>query len=167
MIRYDGQKKKFRPSIHLAKTPEDEETIKDFVCSQENQPRTHMNSRDIAKELDISHFSGCRMIKTKGVKQLKLPKTSYMNDSTRTRRVKRASVLGEKSEKNPRIIERGVFQDKSDFLLQFPINSESGRVYFKGKKKDNPGKTLSHQTNRKCVKVMVSAALTWHGVTKR
>ena len=60
-----------------------------------------MNSRDIAKELDISHFSSCRMIKTKGVKQLKLPKTSYMNDSTRTRRVKRASVLGEKSEKNP------------------------------------------------------------------
>ena len=90
-----------------------------------------------------------------------------MNDSTRTRRVKRASVLGEKSEKNPRIIERGVFQDKSDFLLQFPINSENGRIYFKGKKKDNPGKILSHQTNRKCVKVMVSAALTWHGVTKR
>ena len=36
----------------------------------------------------------------------------------------------------------------------------------KGQKKDVPDKNLSHQTNRQSVKVMVSVALTWFGVTK-
>ena len=64
------------------------------------------------------------------------------------------------------MIEHAFFQDENDFLLQFPINSQNDRVYFKGWKKDNPDKNLSHQTNRQSVKVMVSAVLTWFRVTK-
>ena len=39
-------------------------------------------------------------------------------------------------------------------------------IVFKGQKKDVPDKDLSHQTNTQSVKVMVSTALTWFGVTK-
>ena len=39
-------------------------------------------------------------------------------------------------------------------------------IVFKGQKKDVPDKDLSHQFNTQSVKVMVSAALTWFGVTK-
>ena len=34
------------------------------------------------------------------------------------------------------------------------------------KKKDISDENLFHQTNQQSVKVMVSAALTWHGVTR-
>ena len=64
------------------------------------------------------------------------------------------------------MIGRAVFQVESDFLLQIATNSQNDRFYFKGQKKDVPDKNLSHQTNRQSIKVMVSAALTWFGVTK-
>ena len=54
----------------------------------------------------------------------------------------------------------------SDFSLQIPINSQNDRVYFKDRKEDFPDKNFSHQTNKQSVKVMVSATLTWFGVTK-
>ena len=64
------------------------------------------------------------------------------------------------------MIERAVFQAESDFWLQIATNSQNDPFYFKGQKKDVPNKNLSHQTNRQYIKVMVSAALTWFGVTK-
>ena len=64
------------------------------------------------------------------------------------------------------MIEHAVSQDKSDFPLEIPPNSHNDRVYHKGKKQDIPDKNLYHLTNRHSVKVMVSAALTWHGVTQ-
>ena len=48
--------------------------------------------------------------------------------------------------------ERAVFQEESNFLSQIQING--------------PDKNLSHQTNRQCFKVMVSAGLTWCWVRK-
>ena len=89
-----------------------------------------------------------------------------MNETTRTRRVERAACLHQKFTKNPQMIERAVFQDESDFPLKIPLNNQNDRVYFKGQKKDVPDENLFHSTNRQSIKVMVSAALTWYGVTK-
>ena len=89
-----------------------------------------------------------------------------MNEGTRTRRIERAASLLEKFRRNPRMIERAVFQDESDFPLQVPLNNQNDRVYYKGTKKDVPDQNLFHPSNRQSVKVMVSAALTWHGVSK-
>ena len=80
-----------------------------------------------------------------------------MNDPIQKRRVERARCLLEKFEINPRMIERTVFQDKSEFPPQIPINSQNDRVYFKGQKKDVPDKNHSHQTNTQSVKVIVSS----------
>jgi len=75
-----------------------------------------------------------------------------MNDATRNRRIQRANFLLEKFQKNPRMIERAVFQDESDFRLQVPLNIQNNRVYYKGKKKDVPDKNLLHPANRQSIK---------------
>ena len=106
------------------------------------------------------------MIKRSKINQFKRVKTPQMDDGARERRVNRASALVQKFGKNVRMIERAVFQDESDFPLQIPMNSQNNRVYHKGKKADIPEKNLCHEGNRQTEKVMVSAALTWYGVTK-
>ena len=100
-----------------------------MICSQEDKPGTHISPRNIAEELKISHSSVCRIVREKGIKQFKRLKTMQMNDSTRKRRIERASNLLEKFQKNPRMIERAVFQDESDFPLQIPLNNQNDRVY--------------------------------------
>ena len=50
-------------------------------------------------------------------KQFKRLKTPSITDATRKRRVKCASARLEKFEKNPRMTEYAVFQDKSGFPL--------------------------------------------------
>ena len=72
------------------------------------------------------------MIKRKGITQFKRLKRLSMNDATRKRRVERAGCLLEKFETNPRMIERAVFPDESDFPLEIQINSQNDRAYFKG-----------------------------------
>ena len=49
--------------------------------------------------------------------------------------MERASVLLNKFEKNPRMIERAVFRN---FWLQIPINKDKYGVYFKGQKRAVP-----------------------------
>lgn len=159
----DRQKGSGRP-VSVA-TKENEEAIEELICSQEDEPGTHLSPRNIAKHLEISHTSVRNIIEKKGINQFKRVRTPQMNEGTRKRRVERADGLFEKFKTNPRMIERAVFQDKSDFPLEIPLNSQNDRVYHKGKKQDVPDKNLYHPTNRHSVKVMVSAALTWHGVT--
>ena len=89
-----------------------------------------------------------------------------MNHATRTRRVDLVSVLLKKLEKNHSVIKHTDFQDEMGFLSQTPINSQNDHGSFKGQKKDVPDKSLSHQTNRERLKVMVSAAFACLGVTK-
>ena len=81
-----------------------------------------MHPRDIAKELDVSHSSVHRIIKTKVIKQFEGLKTPYMNNAIGTGRVERAIVLTQKFEKNLRMNEHAVFQDESDFPSQILIN---------------------------------------------
>ena len=81
------------------------------------------------------------------INQFKRLTTPGMNDGTREHRTNRSGGLAEKIGGNPRMIERAVFQDKSDFPLEIPINRQNNRVYFKGSKKDVPKENLCHQGN--------------------
>ena len=143
--KMDRQKGSGRP-VSVA-TKENEEAIEKLICSQEDEPGTHLSLRNIAKHLEISHTSVRNIIEKKGINQFKRVRTPQMNEGTRKRRVERADGLFEKFKTNPRMIERAVFQDKSDFPLEIPLNSQSNRVYHKGKKQDVPDKNLYHPTN--------------------
>lgn len=131
-----------------ATTEENVERVEDLVCSRE-EPGSHVHPREITNKLGISHTSARRIIKEKNINQSKRVKILHVNDVTRQRRIERVSNLGENFSKNSRIIERGVFQEESDFPLEIPINNQNNHVYFKGKKCDVPDENLCHQTNLK------------------
>ena len=89
-----------------------------------------------------------------------------MREGTRNRRESRASSLRERFESNARMIEKTVWQDEKDFTLEVPVNLQNDRVYGKGKKSEIPDANLFSSTNKMSKKVMVSAAISWYGVTK-
>ena len=59
-----------------------------------------------------------------------------------------------------------VWQDKKDFILDVPVNLLNDCVYGKGKKSDIPDEYLLSSTNKMSKKVIVSAVISWYGVTK-
>ncbi len=148
-----------------ATSDENQEVVDELICSQE-EPGTHTHPQTIADDLSVSYSSVQRMVKRSELNQFKRVDGPQMNEATRERRVNRAAGLSQKFGKNSRMIERAVFQDESSFPLQIPTNKQNNRVYYRGKKSDVPVENLCHESNSQSKKVMVSAALTWHGVTK-
>ena len=71
-----------------------------------------------------------------------------MNDGCRNGRYARAVALGGKFERNTRIIEKTVWQDKKYFTLDVPVNLQNDRAYGKGKNSDVPDEILvrRHET---------------------
>ena len=65
-------------------------------------------------------------------------------------------MLIEKFSKNPRMIEKTVWQDEKDFPLHVPVNCQNDRVYYRGRKSDVPDANLNKETKRLSKKVMVS-----------
>ena len=61
---------------------ENEQIVEELICSQEENPGTHLLPREIEKNTDISRSSVRRMVKRNGLKQFKRLKTPRMNDTT-------------------------------------------------------------------------------------
>ena len=61
---------------------ENEELVGDLICSQEENPGTHLQPREIGKVTGISWTSVRRMVKQRGVKQFKRVKTPRMSSAT-------------------------------------------------------------------------------------
>ena len=59
-----------------------------------------------------------------------------------------------------------VFQDEKDFSLQVPTNHKNNQVYFNSPKKDVQPERLYREGNKFSKKVMVSAVITWKGVSQ-
>ena len=107
------------------------------------------------------------MVKKSKINQFKRVSEPHREDGTIQRRTERADDLSHvRLAKNPRYVEKIVWQDEKDFPLQVPLNRQNNRVYFKGFKRDVPAKNLFFKSKKQCKKVMVSAALSWYGVTK-
>ena len=147
-------------------TNENAELVEELICLQEDFPGTHKCPREIARNVGISRSLVRRLVKRRTLNQLKRKKTSHMNNGTRERRTIRSGNLAERFDRNPRLVEKFAYQDEKDFALQVPTNIQSNRAYFKGKKDQVPDENLFHQKNKQSIKVMVSASLTWNGVTK-
>ena len=87
-----------------------------------------------------------------------------MNSACRKRRAKRAGKLLQRFfiHSLPRL----VFQDEIDFSLQVPTNHQNNRAYFNCPKKDVQLKRLYSKENKFSKNVMVSAVITWKGVSQ-
>ena len=66
-------------------TEENEELVGDLICSQEENPGTHLSPREIEKVTGISRTSVRRMVKRRGLKQFKRVKTPRMSSATQQR----------------------------------------------------------------------------------
>lgn len=149
-----------------ATTEENQAVVEELICSQEDEEGTHEPPRKIAEQIQVSRSSVKRMINRRKVNQFKRMSEPQRDEGALKRRTNRAEELVERFEKNSRSVEKLVWQDEKDFPLQLPLNRQNNRVYYKGLKRDVPAKNLFFQSKRLSKKVMVSAALTWHGVTK-
>ena len=143
---------------------QNEELVEDSICSQEDNPGSHMSPREIEKNTGISRTSVRKMIKRRGLNQFKRLKTPRMSAGTKERRTNRAGALAERFSENARSIENCVWQDEKDFTVDIPLNSQNGRVYGVGCKASIVDNRLFHQSNKQSK--MVSACVTWNGATK-
>ena len=87
-----------------------------------------------------------------------------MNSACCMRRAERAGKLLQRFSIHS--LPRLVFQDKKDFSLQVPTNRQNNRLYFNGPKKDVRPERLHSEGNKFLIKVMVSAMITWKGVSQ-
>lgn len=63
------------------------------------------------------------------------------------------------------MIEKTVWQDENDLTRGVPVNLWNDRVYRKRKKSDILDENLLCKTNTIFKKVMVSAPISWYGLT--
>ncbi|XP_066916153.1 uncharacterized protein [Clytia hemisphaerica] len=146
-------------------TEKNEDLVEELICSQEENPGSHMSPCEIQKHTGISRTSVRRMVRSKSLRQFKRLKTPMMSSGTKERRTTRAGELAERFGKN-RMVEKCVFQDEKDFTLDIPINHKNSRVYGSQTKSEISADHLFHIQNRQSKKVMVSACVSWEGATK-
>ena len=104
---------------------ENMDLIKEFVCSQEEWPHTHLAPRKIAEQTRIGRSSIWRIVKNRNLKQFKPVETPKMSEGTRNRRETRAVSLRERFDGNIRMIQKMVWQDEKDFTLEVPVSLQN------------------------------------------
>lgn len=161
----DRKKGSGRPCT--ATTEENENDAFELLQSQEGEPGTHQSLRKTARILHIGKSSVQRISRKKitpPLKSYKRMKTPAMPEGTRQRRLARAAAL---LTRFPRLgkVKRITFQDEKDFTLQICTNRQNNRVYSQGKKGEIAPERLFHRQNKQSVKLMVSACISWNGVT--
>ena len=87
-----------------------------------------------------------------------------MNSACRKRRAKRAGKLLQRFSIHS--LPWPMFKDEKDFSLQVPTNCQNNQVYFNGPQKDMQPERLYNKGNKFSKKVMVSAVITWKGVSQ-
>jgi len=136
--------------------PQNEELVVDLICSQGDNPGSHMSLREIEK-----HGYEPQLCKTNG-QEKRIEVIQTFEDTH--------DEFGYEREKNrkswrigwkvwflvSRIAENGVWQDEKDFTLDVPLNSQNNRVYGVHSKLNIQDNRLFHHTNWQSKKVMVS-----------
>ena len=131
-----------------ATTEENASIFEELVCSQENEPGTHNSIRKIAPRISFSKSSVHRLVKKKNLHCYKRLKTPQMNSAF------------------PSILYHGsCFKMRRTFPFKY-ISLQNNRVCFNSPKKDVQLERLHNEGNKFSKKVMVSAVITWKGVSQ-
>ena len=147
-------------------TEKDKDLIEELVCSKEEPPHTHLAPRKIAEQTGINLSSIRRMVKKRNLKQFKTWKHHKRVKGLETEG-KPALAFLEKDLKVTSVWSKKTFwQDEKDFTLEVPVNLQNDQACGKGKKSDISDENVLSSTNKMSKKVMVSAAISWYGVTK-
>ena len=102
--------------------------IENLICSQQDNPGSHMSPREFEKNIGIIHTFATWMIKKWGLNQFKHLKTTMMSSGMQEKWTKRAGSLADRFRKIS-YIKKCVWQDGKDFTLDVPLNSQNSYVY--------------------------------------
>jgi len=161
----ERQKGSGRP--RSARTADNVDTVNDLVLSQENAPKTHRSSRQIARHTGIHQSSVIRIIhRDLELKCLKRRRAQLLTEQNRLARLTRSKQL---LRKYPDYAVNHIwFTDEKVFTVEPPMNSQNDRVYApKTTKKRDMAPTRLLQTRSTFSKsVMVSVAVSKLGCTE-
>ena len=112
-----GRPKSARSRENVAKVQEE-------ICSQEDQPGTSKSTRQIARQLGISHESVRNIAKVDlGLSSFKRTPVQVINEATRLKRLNRSSALLQRLSANK--VKRIFFTDENFFYINPPVNSQN------------------------------------------
>jgi len=136
--------------------------VRELLCSQEGQSGTHLSTRQVAAELNISQTSVIRIAKKDlRLKSFRRVPAQIINDATRQKRLLRATALLRRL--TPRDTKTVFFTDEKAFYLNTPVCQQNNRVWSEGKKADVRPDRLLDQREKFSQHVMVSAGVCWGG----
>jgi hypothetical protein len=104
------------------------------------------------------------MAKKKGLNAYRRAITPQVTSAARLRRYDRSRDLLIRF--NETHLKKFCFQDEKDFSLQIATNRKNNVVWSSKKKTEIAPERLFHERNKQSKKVMVSAAISWNGVTE-
>lgn len=160
----DRQQGSGRP--RSVRTDENVEQVENLVLSQEDKPRTHRSTRQIARETGIHKSSVLRIIHHDlHLKCLKRRRAQLLSENNRIARLTRCKQL--LKEFPDTSVDFIWFSDEKVFTVEPPINTQNDRVYVPyGIKKRNVAPSRLLRTRSTFSRsVMVSVAVSKMGVT--
>jgi len=149
-----------------ARTAENIEKVEDLVLSQDDKPKSHRSTRQIARETCINQSSVVRIIhRDLKLKCLKRRRAQMLSEANRVARLNRCKQLLKKYDNNA--VDMIWFSDEKVFTVEPPFNSQNDRVYAPvGTKKRSIAPSRLLRTRSTFSKsIMVSVAVSKMGVT--
>lgn len=159
----ERQKGSGRPKT--ARTTEHIATVKEHICSQEDQPGTSKSTREIAQEVGISEASVRRIAKVDiGLSCFKRTPVQVITEATRLKRLKRSKQLLRRI--TLKRIKTVFFTDEKIFYVSPPVNTQNNRIWSSGRKRDVQPERMLVQRAKFSAHFMVSAGVCYNGKGK-
>jgi hypothetical protein len=152
---------------HTSRTAENIDSVYDLVLSQEDAPRTHKTTRQIARELAISQRSVRRIIhEDLQLKCLKKRRAQKLTAKNCEMRLNRSRQLLRKYPSHA--VDFIFFTDEKMFTVAPPVNLQNDRVYAPvlSKKRDVAANRLLRTRSTFSKSVMVSVAVSKLGCSE-
>lgn len=148
-----------------ARNFENIQQVGELICSQEGAAGTHLSTRQIANELNISQSSVCRIAKKDlNMKAFRRVPAQVISDATRQKRFQRArDLLRRITQKKSKHV---FFTDEKNFYLNPPISHQNNRVWGAGRKSDIEPSRLLVEREKFAAHLMVSAGVCFGGKGK-
>ena len=141
--------------------------VADLIQSQEDQPRTHLSVRQIAREVGMSRTSVHRVITSDlKLKCLKRERAQELTEANRSARLERSRQLLKKYP--PHAVEFIWFSDEKLFTVAAPSNPQNDRLYVQSslKKREVSASRLLRTRPTFSKSVMVSVAVSSMGCSQ-
>ena len=132
------------------------EEVEDLICSQENEPNTHLSQNAIARQLNVHQSTISRAAKKRGLKPFKKVKTQALTEANKEKRLARCRRLLRVLTREK--VSKTFFTDEKIFQMEPPHNRHNDRVYARNQK-DISDERLHRTKSAFPQSVMISAGV--------